>query len=38
MACCRQASYKGIREDNTAKEVVREVPVPRPGIRGEAAD
>ena len=30
MACCRQASYKGIREDKTAKEVVREVPVPRP--------
>jgi len=26
----RQASFKGIREDKSAKEVVREVPAPRP--------
>lgn len=35
----RQASFKGIREDKPAKEVVREVPAPRPAeaAQGEAA-
>jgi bifunctional non-homologous end joining protein LigD len=35
----RQASFKGIREDKAAKEVVREVPAPRPAeaAQGEAA-
>jgi bifunctional non-homologous end joining protein LigD len=35
----RQASFKGIREDKPAKEVVREVPAPRPAeaAPGEAA-
>jgi bifunctional non-homologous end joining protein LigD len=34
----RQASFKGIREDKQAKEVVREVPAPRPAeaAQGEA--
>jgi bifunctional non-homologous end joining protein LigD len=34
----RQASFKGIREDKVAKEVVREVPAPRPAddARSEA--
>jgi bifunctional non-homologous end joining protein LigD len=34
----RQASFKGIREDKAAKEVVREVPAPRPAgaVRSKA--
>ncbi len=33
----RQASFKGIREDKSAKEVVREVPARNPASRGERA-
>jgi bifunctional non-homologous end joining protein LigD len=33
----RQASFKGIREDKTANEVVREVPTPRPAPQAQAA-
>ncbi len=31
----RQASFKGIREDKTANEVVREVPAPRPAAQAQ---
>jgi bifunctional non-homologous end joining protein LigD len=33
----RQASFKGIREDKTAKDVVREVAVPRPASHAQLA-
>ena len=33
----RQASFKGIREDKTANEVVREVPAPRPAPQAQPA-
>jgi len=33
----RQASFKGIREDKTAAEVVREVPAPRPAPQAQPA-
>jgi bifunctional non-homologous end joining protein LigD len=33
----RQASFKGIREDKTPDEVVREVPAPRPALQAQPA-
>src|ERR1019366_7821362 len=33
----RQASFKGIREDKVAKEVVREVPASRPASQAQPA-